>query len=228
MGKIVVPGNPPLDVALKRVARARRITLRVSRINGRLTVSAPPHVPEREIRAFVGARRDWMISALGAVPDALDVGPGMSIPLEGQHVRIEAAPGARASLGDGVLTVASEAPGPRVAGFLKSRARVRLAPAVNSFAKVLGRRYARLTLRDTVSRWGSCSATGNLMFSWRLVMAPPDVLRYVAAHEVAHLVHMDHSSAFWGVVAELDPDYARHRQWLRTEGTALFRFRFGD
>ena len=83
-----------------------------------------------------------------------------------------------------------------------------------------------LTLRDTRSRWGSCSTDGNLMFSWRLILAPRQVLDYVAAHEVAHLVHMDHSSRFWGVVADLCPDYAAPRGWLRREGHGLHRFRF--
>jgi predicted metal-dependent hydrolase len=92
----------------------------------------------------------------------------------------------------------------------------------------LGRRYTRLTLRDTRSRWGSCSATGALSYSWRLILAPPRVLDYVAAHEVAHLAQMNHSPAFWAEVARLMPDYESPRAWLRREGSALHRYRFGD
>src|SRR5690606_4279045 len=112
--------------------------------------------------------------------------------------------------------------------FLKTVARDRLATASDRYAVALGRPYGRLTLRDTRSRWGSCSAAGDLMYSWRLVMAPAEVLDYVAAHEVAHLAEMNHSPAFWDVVARLCPDYRRHRTWLRANGGALHRVRFTD
>jgi predicted metal-dependent hydrolase len=116
----------------------------------------------------------------------------------------------------------------RIATFLKSAARLRLAAAADRHAGRLGRNLGRLTLRDTRSRWGSCTASGDLMFSWRLVMAPPAVLDYVVAHEVAHFEEMNHSPAFWSVVARLCPDHRSHRKWLRREGATLHRYRFGD
>ena len=91
---------------------------------------------------------------------------------------------------------------------------------------LLGRKVARLTLRDTRSRWGSCSHEGALMYSWRLIMAPPSVLRYVAAHECAHLVEMNHSPAFWAVVSRLYPGWQRERAWLHAEGAQLHGYRF--
>jgi predicted metal-dependent hydrolase len=90
----------------------------------------------------------------------------------------------------------------------------------------LGRRFSRLSLRDTRSRWGSCSSRGGLSYSWRLILAPPDVLDYVAAHEVAHLAEMNHSPAFWALVARLCPGYQAPRGWLRREGAGLHRYRF--
>jgi predicted metal-dependent hydrolase len=126
-----------------------------------------------------------------------------------------------------VLMLPERAPtGPRVQAYLRAQARDRLAQACNHYATLLGRPYRRLTLRDTRSRWGSCSTQGDLMFSWRLIMAPPAVLDYVAAHEVAHLAEMNHSPAFWAVVARLCPDYAAHRHWLRDHGDTLHRVRF--
>jgi predicted metal-dependent hydrolase len=118
--------------------------------------------------------------------------------------------------------------GRSIQAFLRTLARDRLAAASDRYAAALGRPYGKITLRDTRSRWGSCTSQGDLMYSWRLIMAPPAVLDYVAAHEVAHLERMDHSPAFWNIVARLCPDHARHRDWLRTEGTALHRVRFGD
>lgn len=109
---------------------------------------------------------------------------------------------------------------------LKCLARDRLAEATDRHAASIGRQVRRITLRDTRSRWGSCTSEGNLMFSWRLILAPPEVLDYVAAHEVAHLVHMDHSRAFWAQVERLFPPHEPARAWLKREGTGLHRWRF--
>ncbi len=110
--------------------------------------------------------------------------------------------------------------------FLKLRARDRLAAACDGFAASLGTHYRAIALRDTRSRWGSCTSEGNLMYSWRLVMAPPDVLDYVAAHEVAHRLEMNHSDRFWAHVERVCPDHKSHRRWLREEGTKLHAWRF--
>jgi predicted metal-dependent hydrolase len=104
--------------------------------------------------------------------------------------------------------------GPRVAAWLKVLARDRLAQASTRYAGLVGRRYSSLAIRDTRSRWGSCSPDGRLMYSWRLIMAPPPVLDYVAAHEVAHLVELNHSPAYWTVVTAICPDWKDHRAWL--------------
>ena len=116
--------------------------------------------------------------------------------------------------------------GPALARLLKARARLSLAEATVGYATALGRPHGRITLRDPRGRWGSCSARGDVMYSWRLIMAPPVVLDYVAAHEVAHLAEMNHSPAFWAVVARLMPDFATPREWLRAHGSGLQRSDF--
>jgi predicted metal-dependent hydrolase len=118
--------------------------------------------------------------------------------------------------------------GAQVKGFLKSLARDHLAQASDHFAQRLGYSYQGLRLRDTRSRWGSCSSDGYLMYSWRLVMAPRDVLNYVAAHEVAHLVEMNHSKSFWTVVHDIYGDYEKPRDWLRSSGNQLHRYDFNS
>ena len=144
-------------------------------------------------------------------------------------LEVAPAPVRRARIEGGALIVPRRAaPGQLVCAFLRLRARDRLAERVDHFAGLIGRRPGKLTLRDTRSRWGSCSAAGNLMFSWRLIMAPPEVLDYVAAHEVAHLLEMNHSPAFWAGVTRLMPGYAAPRRWLRDEGASLHRYRFED
>ena len=97
-------------------------------------------------------------------------------------------------------------------------------PAARAYARRVGRRVERIALRDTRSRWGSCSTTGTLSFSWRLAMAPDAVLDYVAAHEVAHLRHMNHGAEFWELVETLDPDFRRSEDWLKREGLSLRRY----
>ena len=117
---------------------------------------------------------------------------------------------------------------PGLTAFLRLLARQRLQAASDRHAAALGRSFTRLTLRDTRSRWGSCTADGGLMYSWRLILAPAEVLDYVAAHEVAHLAEMNHSPAFWATVARLMPGYAPHRAWLKRHGADLHRYDFGS
>ncbi len=229
MGRHILPGNPPIDVTVRRSARARRLSLRVSRLDGRVTLTMPPHVPDREGVAFLTSREAWLRGHLGAVAEVVQVGPGAEVPFEGRLIPLHLGGVRRTVLRDDGLWLPDDPAraGARVEAFLKLRARDRLAAASDRYALQLGRPYHRLTLRDTRSRWGSCSAKGDLMYSWRLIMAPPEVLDYVAAHEVCHLAEMNHGPRFWAHVARLFPDHARCRRWLRDHGDRLHRVRFG-
>ena len=223
-----VPGLPGCTVALRRSGRARRMTLRVGRADGRVTLTVPPRHDIAEAHRFVALHANWIATQVAAAPRPRQVAVGGTLPLLGAEVPIVAGTGRSARLRDGAIAVPDDArAGLRVRALLQSLARSHLAAAVDRHAAVLGRDPGRLTLRDTRSRWGSCTSRGDLMFSWRLVMAPEPVLDYVAAHEVAHLAHMDHSPRFWAQVAALMPDYAPRRDWLRREGAALHAIDFG-
>lgn len=228
MGEHVLSGSPPVPLRLRVSARARRITLRISALDGTVTLTRPRGVPEREALAFAREKEGWLRGHLAGYTDAVEVRPGALVPVEGVLRRVEAGTGRKVLLQDDSLSVPGDPArcGSRVAGFLKARARERLAAASDRYASALGRGYTKLTLRDTRSRWGSCTAQGGLMYSWRLILAPPEVLDYVAAHEVAHLQEMNHSAAFWAVVTALYGDYQTPRRWLRDEGAALHRIRF--
>jgi len=223
----VIGGDPPVKIGLRRSARARRLSLRISRVDGRVTLTLPPRVPLAEALAFAESRAGWLRNHLARVGVAAAPVFGGLIPFEGREVRLEPGTGRRAVLeGDRLILPGDpDRLSARVGAFLKARARDALAAASDRHAAALGRPYRSLTLRDTRSRWGSCSTRGDLMYSWRLVMAPPEVLDYVAAHEVAHLERMDHSPAFWAVVDGLFPDHARCRRWLRDHGESLHRLR---
>lgn len=228
MGEQRILSDDKTSVTVRRAARTRRISLRVSRLDGRVTLTLPLRTPVQEGLSFAEDRLDWIARARADVASVVIVGPGQSVPVEGVALRIEAGSGKRVQREGDTLRVRDPHSGRAVQSYLKALARDRLAAASNRHAAQLGVGYARLTLRDTRSRWGSCSSAGNLMYSWRLVMAPPDVLDYVTAHEVAHLVHMDHSPAFWAVVESLCPLWRTHRDWLRRNGPDLHRYRFDD
>ena len=228
MGVLILDGNPPVEVLLRRSAQARRLSLRISRLDGRATLTLTTRVPEREGMAFVRERESWLRKHLSAIEPEMPVEIGATVLFEGADVPVIAGPVKRATLKSGALMVPDDPGkvGKRVAAFMKLRARDALADASDRYAAALGRPYNRISLRDTRSRWGSCSSAGDLMYSWRLIMAPRSVLEYVAAHEVAHLQHMDHSDRFWGVVNDLFPNYKACRKWLRDNGGALHRVRF--
>ncbi|MEM8958163.1 MAG: SprT family zinc-dependent metalloprotease [Pseudomonadota bacterium] len=225
--KLVVGGDPRIEARVRRSAQARRLSLRVSRLDGRVTLSIPRAVPIREAEAFLRDRAAWLRQVLAEQPAAVTVGPGVCLPVGSDRVLVSAVARGPARLEEGQLFVRATRPaGPQVAAVLRARAKTLLEPACRRYSARIGRVPGRISLRDTRSRWGSCTEAGNLMFSWRLAMAPEPVLDYVAAHEVAHLREMNHSSRFWALVRQLCPEFERYRGWLHAHGAALHRYRF--
>lgn len=205
------------------------MTLRVSRLDGRVTLTLPKGVAKAEAIGFAHERADWIRGHLENSTDSHVIGLGSEIPILGEMRCIVPGQGRRVELTETEIRVpvAENRVAARLQAWLKQLARSELAYASDRYSELLGRPYTKLTLRDTRSRWGSCTSAGGLMYSWRLIMAPADVLTYVAAHEIAHLAEMNHSQAFWDIVGELYGDYRAPRAWLRTEGHRLHAFRFG-
>jgi predicted metal-dependent hydrolase len=230
MGQIRLPGNPPIDVVLRRSARARRLSLRMSQLDGRVTLTLPQNVPESIGRDFLREKEAWLRGHLEQREGPVLAERGAEIPIERIPHLITEGSGRSITRQAGQLLVpggGAQVP-VKTKAWLRNHARVRLASASDRYAAALGRPYTRLTLRDTRSRWGSCTHDGRLMYSWRLILAPAYVLEYVAAHEVAHLQEMNHSQAFWDVVEHLYGEWQPARQWLHTHGADLHRYRFGD
>ena len=226
MGDITFVGEDDIAVHIKRSERARRLSLRVSSVDGRVTLTLPRSVSQKAAQEFVQQKADWIGNAVANCHAAVPIVIGSTLPIEGRMREISAGTGRAAKLIDDQVLAPEGREGPTIEALVKYMARDRLSVAVQRFAEGLGETAGRLTLRDTRSRWGSCTSEGNLMFSWRLLLAPPEVLEYVAAHEVAHLRHMDHSARFWGAVGDLYPGYETPRAWLRREGAGLHRYRF--
>lgn len=241
----VVHAGETHRVQIKRVAKARRFTLRVRAATREAVLTMPPRGSLARAKVFVERHAGWIGARLARLPVPTPFGPGAVIPLRGVAHEIVHCAGVRGAvwveagqierrIGAGAmpprLCVGGDAPflARRVQDFLIREARADLGRAVTRHTAALGVKARRITLRDTSSRWGSCSSSGALNFSWRLVMAPPFVLDYLAGHEVAHLEHMDHSDAFWAVTAALVPDYRRAEAWLKAHGVGLMRFGASD
>lgn len=223
--------DPPCSVRLVRNRRARRFTLRMDPKSDGAVLSFPPGVPNSEVHLFLDRHREWLRRALSRRPEIVAVDVGAQVPIDGTPTLIVGRRGRRRPpfLEDNSIVLqGAGAAGPRVAAWMKLRARDRLQPAAEMYARQLGVSVARIAFRDTRSRWGSCSTSGALSFSWRLAMAPVTVQEYVAAHEAAHLVEMNHSPRFWALVQGLIPDWRASRDWLRTHGRALHSYQFTD
>ncbi len=219
-------------VALRRHPRARRYTLRVRAVERDVVLTLPSRGTLKEAHAFAQRYTGWIAARLARLPDRVALAPGALLPLRGVPHRIVHRPDRRGTVwtetegGEPVLCVAGEGPhlARRLTDFLKREARSDLTAASRRHAAALGVTLGRITLRDTASRWGSCSATGGLSYSWRLILAPPFVLDYLAAHEVAHRREMNHGPAFWAIVDRLFPERERAERWLRTHGASLHRY----
>ena len=230
MAQHIIPGTPPVTVDLRKSGRARRISLRVSRLDGKVTLTIPSGVSEREAMAFAVEKQEWLRTQVAAQPDAVVVTHGAQVPVAGRMRLVVPGQGRAVRLGAEEIAVPGKAEqvGRKMQAYLKELARHRLTEAVDHYGARLGRSPTKLTLRDTRSRWGSCSSAGALMFSWRLVMAAPDILDYVAAHEVAHLKEMNHAQAFWNEVTIIHGPYEAQRRWLREHGQQLHRYHFSS
>jgi predicted metal-dependent hydrolase len=217
-------------VELRRHAQARRYTLRVRAASRAVVLTMPMRGSVREAKAFADRSGAWIAARLKRLPQAIPFADGLELPLRGVPHRIAH----RASRGTvwiepgepPLLCVAGDrAHLPRrVRDYLKREAKRDLEAASRKYAAALGVAVKRVSIRDQSSRWGSCTAAGVLSFSWRLILAPPHVLDYLAAHEVAHLVEMNHSRKFWRVVERICPDWQRAKGWLNAQGNALHRY----
>ncbi len=220
-------------VRLRRHRQARRYTLRIQSATREVVLTMPPRGTLKEAREFAQKHGGWIAARLGRLPEAAPFSHGVVVPLRGELHRIAHRRGVRGTVwteicadGERLLCVAGEAPhvDRRIGDFLRREAKRDLEKSSLRFAGELSVAIKRVAVRDQSSRWGSCSTSGVLSFSWRLILAPSIVLNYLAAHEVAHLVEMNHSARFWRLVEKLCPDHERAKVWLDVHGTDLHRY----
>lgn len=210
--------------------RARNISLRVDERSGEVELVLPRFVSRSEGMSFVQQKKKWILQQLGELPPRVPFEHGAIIPVMGCEYRIEHIEGARGTVWlddrSRTIQVAGQAPhvSRRVTDWLKHSARAEISGRAQEAAARLRRPIRRIQIRDTRSRWGSCSEDGRLSFSWRLMLAPENVLDYVVAHETAHLVELNHSKRFWSLVDDLCPNNGPAKHWLKRHGATLHRY----
>jgi predicted metal-dependent hydrolase len=219
-----------VEVSVKLNPRARRLIVKVHPASGEVSVIAPSKKALEHALEFARGQSDWIARQLAHVPSKVALVPGARIPLRGVDHLIARCEDGHAPVwieeNVAVIRVGGRAEhGPRrLLDFLKRQARQTLETRAIELAAELGLRPKRITVRDNASRWGSCSLTRSLSFSWRLILAPSFVLDYVVAHEVVHLREMNHGARFWRLVHELVGDVKRPQAWLRQHGNGLHRY----
>jgi len=232
--RIHVVAGRALPLKVVENDRARRLTLRIAPGGEGLRITVPPGLSAREVDRFLERHQGWLEEKLRKMPDQPRVRPGIKIPLRGVPHLIVHEPGTR-----GTVTVKTVDGQPavvvngdirhlprRIADFLKREAKHDIEILVARHTATVGRRAKAIRYKDTSSRWGSCTSEGVLSFSWRIMMAPPAVINYLVAHEVAHLKEMNHGPRFWKLCETLCPDTERCKAWLKRNGTALQAIQF--
>jgi predicted metal-dependent hydrolase len=219
-------------VRVRRHRQARRYTLRIHSVTREVVLTMPPRGSLKQAREFAHKHGAWIAARLKRLPQAAPFSHGTVLPLRGVDHRIAHKRGVRGTVWvesageERLLCVAGAEPhiSRRVRDFLKREAKRDLEAASRRAADALEVSIKRVSIRDQASRWGSCSTSGVLSYSWRLILAPPFVLDYLAAHEVAHLVEMNHSRAFWRLVERICPHMKSAKSWLEAHGAELQRY----
>lgn len=222
------------QLEVRRHPGARRLTLRVSRTRRAVIVTLPLQCDLDEAGTFLNRHIDWVRARLDSLPHQVPFEDGAAMPLRGEpHTiaftgridsRLIAIDGQRSSRPLINVPGSKDLAATRLTRWLFDEARRDLEVSVARHARLLSLKARRIAVRDQTSRWGSCSTTGALSFSWRLVMAPPFVLDYVAAHEVAHLSEMNHGPGFWALVRRICPEFETAKYWLQVRGPDLHRY----
>lgn len=229
----VAHGNERFTVTVRRRSAARRFTLRVSSASGEVTLTLPERAEFSAARVFADRHGGWIAARLSRRPESIVFAAGTLVPVRGIAHRIVHWSRVRGVTetttspdGEPIIAVSGDMNHlpRRTRDFLKKEALRDLEASVAKHTAHLGIPARKITIRDTTSRWGSCSSKGHLSFSWRLIMAPPLVLDYLAAHEVAHLREMNHSHRFWALTHQLCPQTEEAERWLKRHGAELHRY----
>ncbi|MEZ5742720.1 MAG: SprT family zinc-dependent metalloprotease [Sphingomonadaceae bacterium] len=223
----VLVGETALPIVVRRHPTARRITMRLAQDGREVRVTMPRWGRTAEALAFARSKADWLATQLDAIPRSEPLGNGSVLAFRGERLLLAHRPEARRKpvVADGTITVGGPGAGleSRLSRWLKAEALPLMADDLAHYCDLADKPAPRLALSNAKRRWGSCAPDGTIRINWRLVMAPDPVRRSVVAHEVAHLVHFDHSPAFHALLGDLfEGDIRAANLWLRREGRSLY------
>lgn len=203
------------------------MALRLDARAGDIILVWPRGTTERRAADFIAQNESWIASRRQKLAPQKIFMPGEKISIQGKAYDIIHRPGRGLTRLEGEFLIVHGQPehlARRIKDFLKSIARQVLAEKTSEKLAMIGRKISDLRVIDPKTRWGSCSPDGGLMFSWRLILMPPEVLDYVVAHEAAHCIHMNHSKKFWALCSSLTADAAAARRWLKLHGTMVMAY----
>ena len=217
-------------IYINRKNKIRRLSLKVCRVTGKISINASLYLPNLDIINFFNKNRSWISKQLSkcVVPKIVD--KGLMLPVEGNCYQIVSNNNVstirflesnKICLPKNIINV-----GHAVQKFLIEYCRSIMTPFIIKKSNLFKKKIRKISFKDTKSRWGSCSSKGSIMLNWRLIMAPPSVYKYVIIHELSHLVHMNHGYLFWKLVGELHPSYMNDREWLKKNGHEIRKYIF--
>ena len=224
---VVTIGECRLPVTIRRLPQAKQMTLRVAPDGSEIRISIPRWARDEDALDFVTLRKDWIAAQLAHQAPRVAIGPGKAVPYRGTPHALHHDPALprRIGIDGGTIRIGGPADGldKRLARWLQAESRGLFAADLADYCHRAGVTAPALALSSAQARWGSCSARGVVRINWRLVMAPDAVRRSVVAHEVAHLVHFNHSPAFHALLAQVfEGDVADANGWLKRHGRGLY------
>jgi len=221
-------GNQSIRLRIVRQPRAKRLSIRIDAAAGEPVLILPPKASLRQGLRFIDSHADWIGEKLRALPKAEPFAPGAVIPYHGIPTLLVHSGKLRDAThtrGQTIVTGGDKSQfARRIEDFLRNEARTHVLDRTEFYGRQIGKKPSRVTIKDTKSRWGSCTPERALSFSWRLVLAPAQVFDYVIAHECAHMKELNHGPRFWALVKKVDPNYEVHRAWLDQYGATLHAY----
>ena len=217
-------------VVISRKNNIRRLSLKVCRITGEISINAPKFLSESEIYKFYYLNRNWIHIQINQCLVPKIVKEGLLLPVEGNlyEIVVKKSCSKIKILENNQICIPKNISdlGKELQTFLLEYCKSVMIPIILKKSNLIQKKIKKISFKDTKSRWGSCSSIGSIMLNWRLIMVPPSVYNYVIIHEIAHLVHMNHGPLFWKLVQELSPNYSKDKEWLKKNGREIRRYIF--
>lgn len=225
-------GSAVTPLRVSRHAQAKRASLRIDAKAGEPVLVLPRRMALARGLAFAQEHTGWIAEKLNELPAPIPFKDGAVLPYQDQPHLLRHVPYMRSTGAVQGQVIKIGGPDEKLAAnttkFLRGEARRLITEDVETYADMLNREPSGIHMKDTRTRWGSCTPKRLLSFSWRLVFTPPEVRRYIVAHECAHMVHLNHSAAFWQQVEDIYGPYTQARRWLDDNGPALHRIGAGS